>query len=44
METEIVPGESEPAQSWLGCRVGTGLIIGDIVSPATDEDDWETLR
>jgi len=23
---------------------GTGRILGDIVSPASDEQDWEALR
>jgi hypothetical protein len=28
----------------LGSRAGTGQIIGDIVSPASAEDDWDALR
>jgi prevent-host-death family protein len=27
----------------LGSMRGTARIVGDIVSPATDEDDWEVL-
>jgi hypothetical protein len=23
---------------------GSGKTLGDIISPATDEDDWEVLR
>jgi prevent-host-death family protein len=28
----------------LGSMTGTGQIVGDIVSPASDETDWEALR
>ena len=41
---EIVP-PSPPARpdDWLGSMSSKGRIVGDIVSPATDEDDWEAL-
>ena len=29
---------------WLGSMAGTAEILGDIVSPACDEQDWEVLR
>jgi len=29
---------------WLGALAGTGRIEGDIVSPATDGQDWDALR
>jgi prevent-host-death family protein len=29
--------------TWLGCMAGTVQIKGDIVAPATDEDEWEVL-
>jgi prevent-host-death family protein len=42
---EIVPpAPSRPTKSWLGSMAGTGKVIGDIVSPASDESDWEVLR
>jgi prevent-host-death family protein len=28
----------------LGALRGTARIVGDIVSPASDEDEWEVLR
>jgi hypothetical protein len=28
----------------LGSLAGTGRIIGDIVSPAVEEADWDALR
>lgn len=30
-------------KSWLGCMKGEGKIIGDIVSPVIDENEWEVL-
>ena len=42
---EIVP-PTVPSRrrDWLGSLAGTATIVGDIVSPASDEDDWEALR
>lgn len=31
-------------RDWLGSLAGTVTIVGDIVSPASDEDEWEVLR
>ena len=31
-------------KAWLGCLKDTVRITGDIVSPASDEKDWEVLR
>lgn len=42
---DIVP--PEPAfdrASWIGSMKDTMKITGDIISPATDEDEWEVLR
>ncbi len=41
---EVVPASPEKRGNWLGCMVGTGRITGDIISPASDESDWEALR
>ncbi len=38
------PSPSKIKKKWLGCMEGTGQILGDIVSPASDESDWEVLR
>jgi len=44
MEEKPPPSvEGKPA-SWLGCMAGTGRIIGDIVSPASEDSDWNVLR
>lgn len=42
---EVVPPHASRKQKhWVGSLAGTGEIIGDIVSPASDEDDWDALR
>jgi prevent-host-death family protein len=38
------PPAPEGSSTWLGSLAGTGRIVGDIVSPASDEEDWEVLR
>ena len=42
---EVVPPHaSRRSKNWVGRLEGTGQINGDIVSPASDENDWEALR
>ena len=42
---EIVPPSSQKRpENWLGCMRGTGKIVGDIVAPAADEEEWEVLQ
>jgi prevent-host-death family protein len=42
---EIVPPTVvQPAKRELGGLRGVIRIVGDIVSPASKEDDWEALR
>ncbi len=36
------PPEGRP-QSWLGCMSGKAKIVGDVISPAAEESDWEAL-
>lgn len=31
------------AAHWMGAMKGTGQIVGDIASPASDERDWSAL-
>jgi len=38
------PSVANPTRRELGSMRGTARILGDIVSPASDEDDWEVLR
>lgn len=30
--------------SYFGCMAGTAKIIGDIIRPASNEDEWEVLK
>ena len=42
---EIVPPTPEPAGSdWLGSMRGRGRVVGDIVAPAVEPEEWEVLR
>lgn len=42
---EIVPPSIvEDRGSWIASMQGSGATVGDIISPASDEDDWEVLR
>jgi prevent-host-death family protein len=41
---EVVPIGPMPVQDWFGSMKGTFQILGDIISPANDEDEWEVLR
>jgi prevent-host-death family protein len=40
----VPPSVAKPAERKLGTLRGTIKIVGDIVSPAGDEEDWEVLR
>jgi prevent-host-death family protein len=40
----VPPPAGEKPTPWLGCMRGTGTIVGDVISPATDEEEWEVLR
>ncbi len=42
---EVIPPSAPPRpKSWVGSMAGTAEIIGDIVSPVSQEDDWEADR
>jgi prevent-host-death family protein len=41
---EVSPPKPKENRVWIGSMKGMSKILGDIVSPATDEDDWEVLR
>jgi prevent-host-death family protein len=40
----VPPPIPERPANWMGTMKGTMTIVGDIISPAVDEDDWEVLR
>ena len=41
---EINPPSMTRTSSWLGSMKGEIEILGDIVSPASDEQEWEALK
>jgi prevent-host-death family protein len=43
---EVVPPSSsvQDRSAWIGSMKGRMEILGDIISPASDEDEWEALR
>jgi prevent-host-death family protein len=42
---QLIPAVQEGApERVLGAMKGTAVIVGDIISPASDEEDWEALR
>lgn len=42
---EVVPPAPKPGKKdWIGSLAGTIRIKGDIVSPASDEKDWDILN
>ena len=41
---EVTPPSPVVPKNWMGSMKGTMKILGDIVSPAGDPDDWEVLR
>ena len=42
---EVIPASPKAdTGDWIGSMKGTFEILGDIVSPANDEQDWEVLR
>ena len=41
---ELIPAGPDRKRKFLGDMVGTGEIMGDIVSPVIDLDDFEAYR
>jgi len=41
---ELIPPTPENDSDWLGSMKGRMEILGDIISPAADPDEWEVLR
>jgi prevent-host-death family protein len=41
---EVGPPSPIDNRDWIGSMKGTSKILGDIISPASDLDDWEVLR
>jgi prevent-host-death family protein len=41
---ELIPAGPDREKKFLGAMVGTGKIVGDIVSPIIDLDEFEAYR
>jgi prevent-host-death family protein len=41
---EVVPPSPVRSDDWIGSMAGKSKILGDIITPASDEADWEVLR
>jgi prevent-host-death family protein len=42
---DVVPAlRRKKKKGWVGSMVGTARIVGDIVSPCGDPEDWDALR
>jgi len=41
---EVGPFLPAPAPEWMGSMKDRIEILGDVVSPASDQGDWEALR
>jgi prevent-host-death family protein len=41
---EIVPPSADAPANWLGSMKHRIEIVGDIVSPANEENEWKALR
>jgi len=41
---DVVPPTPARSSDWIGSMKGKSKILGDIISPASDESDWEVLR
>ncbi len=41
---DVVPIAPVPSNDWMGSMKDSIQILGDIVSPANQESDWEVLR
>jgi prevent-host-death family protein len=41
---EVSPPRPTESRDWIGSMKDEMEILGDLIAPATDEDDWEVLR
>jgi prevent-host-death family protein len=40
----VPPAPPADSRSWIGSMAGRMEILGDIVSPVMEDDDWEALK
>ena len=41
---EVSAPKPKDNRDWIGSMKGQSKILGDIISPASDPEDWEVLR
>jgi prevent-host-death family protein len=41
---EVIPPRPPATSDWIGSMAGRAIIVGDIVAPVADEEEWEALR
>lgn len=41
---EVLPPSPVRSNDWIGSMKGKSKILGDIISPASEESDWEVMR
>jgi antitoxin (DNA-binding transcriptional repressor) of toxin-antitoxin stability system len=41
---QLTPVPSERVEDWRGALRGRGEIVGDLVAPAAEPDEWDALR
>jgi prevent-host-death family protein len=41
---KISPSATNNHELWVGCLSSTGKIVGDIVAPTQNGDEWEVLK
>lgn len=41
---QLTPVPRSRDRDWKGVMAGSGEILGDLVAPATDPEEWEVLR
>jgi prevent-host-death family protein len=41
---EVGPPKPTETRDWIGSMKGKSKILGDIISPASEESDWEALQ
>jgi antitoxin (DNA-binding transcriptional repressor) of toxin-antitoxin stability system len=38
------PRRAQGGEGWLGCMRDSGRVVGDVVEPAVEAEEWEVLR
>lgn len=41
---QLAPVKPKRAEDWLGAMRDRGKVLGDLVAPASEPDEWEALR